>query len=156
MYPDLQALADRMEILDLVADLAWGPDLLDEPRYRQCFGAVLEVVNSAFTDADGARTVTGDEWVNSVLSTQSRFPVRRHTLTSPSVTVDGDAAEVLVLQHARFAAGADDPRFLEVAGPLRLSLRRESGRWKVVRLNFEVLDRAGDPQLYRRMRREPA
>lgn len=159
---ELRPLADRLAILDLVADLAWGPDLLDAPRYRRCFADRVEIVNPTFDGSDHpdgtARDVTGDEWARSVLDTQGRYALRRHTLTSPSITLDGDSATVLVHQHARFAGAdgvPDDGGVLEVAGPLRLTLRRKD-RWRIVRLHFEVREQRGDAASYRQLRREPA
>ncbi|MGH3672944.1 MAG: nuclear transport factor 2 family protein [Pseudonocardiaceae bacterium] len=144
-------LADRQEILDRISDLALGLDLPDPARYRRCFADTVEIRTPAFGPANQHLHRTGDEWSDSVGSTQARLRTRLHTLTSPSIDLRGDEAEVIVLQQALFADAVGTYR---VAGPLRLGFACISGRWRVRALHFEVTWSEGDAGVYSRAREQ--
>lgn len=143
------AIADRLEILDRISDLALGLDLPDPQRYRRCFADTVEIRNPAFAADDRSRRCTGDEWAGSVSRTQARLDTRLHTLTSPAIELNGDRAEVIVLQQALFADSLGSYR---VAGPLRLGFARIGGAWRIHRLHFDIRRSAGDAAVYERAR----
>lgn len=145
----LSTLADRMEILERVSDLALGLDLSEPARYRRCFADAVEIRNPTFSVDGRTRHCTGDEWAESVGRTQARLVTRVHTLTSPVIELRGAEADVIVMQQALFGDGSATYR---VAGPLRLRFTRADGSWRIDRLHFEVTWSEGDPALYARAR----
>jgi SnoaL-like domain len=152
---DLAALADRAEILDRVADLALGPDLLDVARYRRCFADEVEVCNPHFSGPGSVRH-TGDGWAAGVCATQALFASRAHVFGPASVELRGDTADVVVLQQARFVlAGPAGPTLAmhHVCGPLRLAFARSAAGWRIHRLHFEVTWHEGDRAVFDTARR---
>lgn len=152
----LARLADRAEILDRVADLALGPDLLDVARYRRCFADEVEVCNPHFSGPGTVRH-TGDGWAAAVCGTQALFASRAHVFGPASVELRGDAADVVVLQQARFVlagpAGAALAGMHHVSGPLRLAFARSAAGWRIHRLHFEVTWHEGDRAVFDTARR---
>jgi hypothetical protein len=142
-------LADKLRILDVVADLGLGLDLPDRQRYRRCFGDSVAVYNPAFQGAAAWHTYTGDEWADRVGATQERLTTV-HSLTCASTEIDGVTAETVLMQQALFADAGGSYR---VAGPLRLTLNKAAGTWRIDRLRFDVTWRAGDPDVYTRARK---
>ena len=159
MRSELTALLDHREIMDRISDLALGLDLREFDRYRRCFADQVEIRNPHFSPGEApVRTCTGDEWAQSVYRTQARLGYCLHTLTSPAIDLDGDSAEVTVMQQARFAldpAEADD-RSYQVGGPLRLLFFRTRDGWRIRRLEFTVTWSEGNRAVYEQARQEAA
>lgn len=154
----LTALQDRFEILDRIADLALGLDLMDRARYARCFADRMRVRNPTFNGEPEFREIAGASWVDAVCTSQGRLSDRVHVLTSPSITIDGDRAEVVLIQQATFRHDqiTSGESWYHVAGPLRLGMRREPRGWRIDRLDFEVRYRDGNPAVYALAQRGPS
>ena len=87
---DLQTLADRIEINDLLTKYATAVDNKDWALYRTVF------TPDAFIDYESAGGVKGslDEVVAWMETTMAGFPMTQHLVANVGVELDGDAAKV--------------------------------------------------------------
>ena len=87
---DLQTLADRIEINDLLTTYATSVDNKDWAMYRTVF------TPDAFIDYESAGGVKGtlDEVVAWMETTMAGFPMTQHLVANVGVELDGDAAKV--------------------------------------------------------------
>jgi len=154
----IAALQDRFEIMERIADLALGLDLGDRPRYARCFAERVRVRNPTFNGQPEFREIAGADWADAVSTSQGRLSDRVHVLTSPSIEIDGERAEVVLIQQATFRHDGVPcgERWYRVAGPLRLGLRREPRGWRIDQLDFEVRHRDGNPAVYALAQRGPS
>ena len=87
---DLQTLADRIEINDLLTRYAHSVDTKDWALYRTVF------TPDAFIDYESAGGVKGDretvaKWLE---ETMAGFPMTQHLVANIDVKLDGDTAKV--------------------------------------------------------------
>jgi 3-phenylpropionate/cinnamic acid dioxygenase small subunit len=87
---DLQTLADRIEINDLLTRYAHAVDSKDWALYRTVF------TPDAFIDYESSGGVKGDvetvaKWLE---ETMAGFPMTQHLVSNVDVHLDGDAAHV--------------------------------------------------------------
>lgn len=87
---DLQTLADRIEINDLLTTYATAVDTKDWELYRTVF------VADAFIDYESAGGVKGsvDDVVAWMESTMAGFPMTQHLIANVAVQLAGDEATV--------------------------------------------------------------
>ena len=87
---DLQTLADRLEINDLLTTYATSVDDKDWATYRNVF------TPDAFIDYESAGGVKGsvDEVVAWMEETMAGFPMTQHLVANVKVQLDGDTAKV--------------------------------------------------------------
>jgi 3-phenylpropionate/cinnamic acid dioxygenase small subunit len=87
---DLQTLADRIEINDLLTRYATAVDTKDWALYRTVF------TPDAFIDYESAGGVKGtfDEVLAWMETTMAGFPMTQHLVANVAVQLDGDAATV--------------------------------------------------------------
>lgn len=87
---DLQTLADRIEINDLLTTYATAVDNKDWALYRSIF------TPDAFIDYESAGGVKGslDEVVAWMEPTMAGFPMTQHLVANVGVELDGDTATV--------------------------------------------------------------
>ena len=87
---DLQTLADRIEINDLLTKYATAVDDKDWALYRTVF------TPDAFIDYESAGGVKGtlDEVVAWMETTMAGFPMTQHLVANVGVELDGDTARV--------------------------------------------------------------
>ena len=87
---DLQTLADRLEINDLLTTYATSVDDKDWTTYRNVF------TPDAFIDYESAGGVKGsvDEVVAWMEETMAGFPMTQHLVANVKVQLDGDTAKV--------------------------------------------------------------
>ncbi len=154
--PELGALADRAAIVDVIADLALTLDLGEWERYADCFSEDLSVRNPHFGAVE-ARRVGGRRWMAGVRRTQAQMDARHHVLSTPRIELDGDRAEIVVLQQARFVlAEVPGGGVYQVGGSLRLGMVRQPGRWRIHRLEFDVLWDDGNREVFEEAARRGA
>ncbi len=87
---DLQTLADRIEINDLLTTYATSVDNKDWTLYRSVF------TPDAFIDYESAGGVKGslDEVVAWMETTMAAFPMTQHLVANVGVELEGDTAKV--------------------------------------------------------------
>jgi ketosteroid isomerase-like protein len=88
---DLQTLADRIEIRDVLTRYCHGIDRGDWEMYRSVFteDAVID-----YTSA-GAAKLPRDEMVEMLSGAFATFPFTQHHVTNIEVHLDGDTAKVI-------------------------------------------------------------
>jgi 3-phenylpropionate/cinnamic acid dioxygenase small subunit len=98
---DLQTLADRLEINDLLTNYATAVDTKDWTLYRSVFTA------DAFIDYESAGGVKGslDEVTAWMETTMAGFPMTQHLIANVAVQLDGDAATVRAMFYNPMAVG---------------------------------------------------
>ena len=87
---DLQGIADRLEIAELLARYARGLDTKDWDLWRSVF------VEDAYIDYRSAGGIDGHRndiaaWLE---KTFARFPMSQHAITNIECDIDGDTARV--------------------------------------------------------------
>ncbi len=85
---DLQQLADRIAIEDLLTRYATAVDTKDWDLFRSCFTDDAQI---DYTSAGGVAGPVGEvaEWLE---STMAMFAMTQHLVTNVEVTVEGDSA----------------------------------------------------------------
>ncbi|HSO95326.1 MAG TPA: nuclear transport factor 2 family protein [Acidimicrobiia bacterium] len=86
--PDLQALADRLEIEDVLTRYAWA---LDSKQFDELDGVFTPDAQLDYTSSGGEAGAYTDvkAWLAKVLP---HFPAYQHLVTNKDITIDGDRA----------------------------------------------------------------
>jgi 3-phenylpropionate/cinnamic acid dioxygenase small subunit len=86
--PDLQALADRLEIEDVLTRYAWA---LDSKQFDELDGVFTPDAHLDYTSSGGEAGAYPDvkAWLAKVLP---HFPAYQHLVTNKHITIDGDRA----------------------------------------------------------------
>ena len=90
---DLQALADRIAVEDLLTRYATAVDRRDWDRYRSVFTDDAEI---DYTSAGGIAG-TLDEIVEFLTTTMDMFEMTQHLISNIDLAVDGDSATVTAM-----------------------------------------------------------
>lgn len=86
--PDLQALADRLEIEDVLTRYAWA---LDSKQFDELDGVFTPDAHLDYTSSGGEAGAYPDvkAWLAKVLP---HFPAYQHLVTNKHITINGDRA----------------------------------------------------------------
>jgi 3-phenylpropionate/cinnamic acid dioxygenase small subunit len=86
--PDLQALADRLDIEDLLTRYAWA---LDSKQFDELDDVFTPDAHIDYTSSGGEAGAYPDvkAWLAKVLP---NFPAYQHLVTNKQITIDGDTA----------------------------------------------------------------
>ncbi len=86
--PDLQALADRLEIEDVLTRYAWA---IDKKQFDELDGVFTPDAQLDYTSSGGEAGAYPDvkAWLAKVLP---HFPAYQHLVTNKDITIDGDGA----------------------------------------------------------------
>ena len=126
---DAQALADRLEIHELLARYARGVDDRDWDLYRSVF---TDDAHIDYTSA-GAIAGTRDEVTSFLEQGFATIPWSQHYITNIEVDLDGDAAHVRAMFYNPMQLpGMDEPSFC--GGFYHHDLVRTPGGWRSARL----------------------
>jgi 3-phenylpropionate/cinnamic acid dioxygenase small subunit len=125
---DLQTLADRIEINDLLTRYAHSVDTKDWALYRTVF------TPDAFIDYESAGGVKGDretvaKWLE---ETMAGFPMTQHLVANIDVKLDGDTAKVRAMFYNPM--GMPSGKTFWCGGFYNHSLVRTAEGWKSERL----------------------
>lgn len=126
---DLQGIADRLEIAELLARYARGLDTRDWDLWRSVFeeGAYIDYRSAG--GIDGHRNDIGD-WLE---QTFTIFPMSQHAITNIECEIDGDAAQVRAMFHNPMQfPGFDGPSFC--GGSYHHRMIRTAAGWRSVEL----------------------
>ena len=139
---DLQALADRIAIDDLLTRYTVAVDTFDWDRLDDVFTPDAQI---DYTESGGTSGSFPEvkKWLFEKLPMFTRL---QHYLTQMDVTVDGDEARVAAYFHNPMAIdGADGSTFfLEVGGIYHHELVRTPAGWRSRRLHEQLVwDRRG-------------
>jgi 3-phenylpropionate/cinnamic acid dioxygenase small subunit len=125
---DLQTLADRLEINDLLTRYAHSVDSKDWALYRSVF------TDDAFIDYESAGGVKGDreEVANWLEKTMAGFPMTQHLISNIDVKIDGERASVRAMFYNPM--GMPSGKTFWCGGFYNHSLVRTPSGWKSERL----------------------
>jgi uncharacterized protein (TIGR02246 family) len=135
----LTGLATRAAISDVIVAYATAVDTRDWTSFRQLFtdDAVIDYTAS-YGIAGGPDEIT--RWISSLM-TLELVPDTMHAITNVRISVDGDtaAAWAYYVNPDVMTVGADEPYLLFNAGRYSIALRQADGRWRISRLDAEIM-----------------
>jgi 3-phenylpropionate/cinnamic acid dioxygenase small subunit len=135
----LTDLATRAAISDVIVEYATAVDTRDWTSFRQLFtdDAVIDYTAS-YGIAGGPDEIT--PWI-SRLMTHELVPDTMHAITNVRISVAGDmaAAWAYYVNPDVMTVGADEPYLLFNAGRYSIGLRQADGRWRISRLEAEIM-----------------
>jgi ketosteroid isomerase-like protein len=135
----LTDLATRAAISDVIVAYTTAVDTRDWTSYRQLFtdDAVIDYT-AAYGPAGGPDEIT--RWISGLM-TRDLVPDAMHAITNVRISVDGDtaAASAYFVNPDVMAVGADEPYLLFNTGRYSITLRQADGRWRISRLQDEVM-----------------
>ncbi len=135
---DLQALADRIAVEDLLTRYATAVDRRDWDRYRSVFTDDAEI---DYTSAGGIAG-TLDEIIEFLTTTMDMFEMTQHLISNIDLVVDGDSATVTAMFNNPMRLPEGETWF--TGGWYHHDLVRTSDGWRSRRLREESVwfDRA--------------
>ncbi len=135
---DLQALADRIAVEDLLTRYATAVDCRDWDRYRSVFTDDAEI---DYTSAGGIAG-TLDEIIEFLTTTRDMFEMTQHLISNIDLVVDGDSATVTAMFNNPMRLPEGETWF--TGGWYHHDLVRTSDGWRSRRLREESVwfDRA--------------
>lgn len=139
----LRSILDRMEIVDLVTQIAVATDMRDWPALRQCFADQIDIDDSMLY-GDVRASLSVDQAIARWRQVLGAFVATQHSLTNYTLTVDGDAATCLasvIIQHALHVT-ATDAQWL-VGGYYTYGLVRGMQGWKAQQRTLALLWQRG-------------
>lgn len=140
----LRSILDRMEIVDLLAQVAVTVDMRDWTALRQCFAEEVDLDCSALY-GHMPRPLHVDEVVGLWRQRLSLFTTTQHNLTNHTVTVDGDGAMCVVSIYIQHCLATTTSRSLwNVGGYAAVGLIRTERGWKVQQGKLTILWEQGD------------
>lgn len=143
---NLQLIADRLQLIDVMSNYATGLDARDWPLWRSVFVDEVLFDLSSWTQQP-ARILNADRVVASQARMFAQLTVTQHFITNHRVTIRGDDARVLA--HMRAEHWIDTP---SPTGSSRYTMfgyyddafvRTDEG-WKITRMQLNVTQTEGD------------
>ncbi len=128
MMADLQTVADRIALMDVMLRYAKGVDQRDMALYASVFADDVEVVGF------GAETYHGrDAWVTYVKKALEAFGPTQHMLGPQLATIDGDTAHCRTDVQALHYLKAEPNKTLTLWATYNTDMKRIGGAWKITR-----------------------
>lgn len=134
---DLQELADRQEIADVLVGYTRAIDTGDWDRLDRVFTSDAHI---DYTASGGIAAAFPEvkAWLAEVLP--AFFPARMHTLGQLDIDLAGDAAEVTAYFHNPMPTGEGDAqRIVEFGGYYHHEMTRTPDGWRSRRLTEEIV-----------------
>lgn len=128
----IQALLDRMEIIDVENRYALGVDTRDSEMHGSCFTEELEVDMSGMGMGEPLKT-TGKAWADQAVSLVGMFEATQHIITNHVITIDGDRATCVAYVQAKHY---NPESVWTVQGYYTNKLLRTAEGWKINRLKL--------------------
>jgi uncharacterized protein (TIGR02246 family) len=129
---DLQYVADRIELMDVMLRYAKGVDQRDMELYASVFAHDVEVIGF------GAETYRGrDAWVAYVIEALKAYGPTQHMLGPQLAMVDGDTAQCRTDVQAMHYLKAEPNKTLTLWATYNTDMKRVSGEWKIARHHLE-------------------
>jgi uncharacterized protein (TIGR02246 family) len=129
---DLQYVADRIALMDVMLRYGKGVDQRDMDLYASCFADDVEVVGF------GAETFRGrDAWVGYVKKALEAYGPTQHMLGPQLATVDGDTAHCRTDVQALHYMKNEATKTLTLWATYNTDMKRVDGEWKIARHHLE-------------------
>lgn len=141
MRDDLDALADRMAIVQLTHDYCWALDTGEWDELREVFAPDVE----ADLGAGGQNGV--DEVIARVSSALGKMDASQHNVSTHQIRVDGDTATgrcYVIAQHVRNKAN------WLLGGIYHDRYARTADGWRIVYRRIETIWTEGDTDVMRK------
>ena len=130
---DLQFVADRMALMDVMLCYAKVVDQRDMALYASVFADDVEVVGF------GPETFHGrDAWVSYVTEALMAYGPTQHMLGPQLATVDGDTAHCRTDVQALHYLKAEPNKTLTLWATYNTDMKRIGGEWKIARHHLEA------------------
>ncbi|MFO1402564.1 MAG: nuclear transport factor 2 family protein [Steroidobacteraceae bacterium] len=143
--PSAVAIADRLEIHDLMARYAWALDTGDVDGLVACFTPDAVIIEEVFEDPDRWEGHAGIRALGQHYANAAGFPGRQHHISQ--VLIEGDATRASIRAFAFVTECRGEPPYLlRFAGYYLDKVEKRQGEWlfteRVIRLwDGEVLAR---------------
>ncbi|MBX3568055.1 MAG: nuclear transport factor 2 family protein [Rhizobiaceae bacterium] len=135
--------ADVEAVKEVMKRYAWSLDMCDWERLETCFAPDILFETSDMGRHEGARALIAQFQTRTV-----RVPVRRHSIATPYVRVEGDRAEFTAyILNTRYRPRAPGGEFFMAGGYYRNSFKRTADGWKITNLRFEGLFVEGNTRM---------
>ena len=128
----MQALLDRMEIIDVENRYAMGVDTRDSELHGSCFAEELEVDMSGMGAGEPMK-MSGKAWAEQAVSLVSIFEATQHMITNHVITIDGDRATCVAYVKAQHY---NPESIWTVVGYYTNTLERTAEGWKIIKLKL--------------------
>jgi len=129
---DLQYVADRIALMDVMLKYAKGVDQRDMALYASVFADDVEVLGF------GAETFHGrDAWVTYVTKALEAFGPTQHMLGPQLATVSGDTAHCRTDVQALHYLKDEPTKTLTLWATYNTDMKRVAGEWKIARHHLE-------------------
>ena len=128
----MQALLDRMEIIDVENRYAMGVDTRDSELHASCFAEELEVDMSGMGAGEPMK-MSGKAWAEQAVSLVSIFEATQHMITNHVITIDGDRATCVAYVKAQHY---NPDSLWTVVGTYTNTLERTADGWKITKLKL--------------------
>jgi ketosteroid isomerase-like protein len=129
---DLQNVADRIALMDVMLNYAKGVDQRDLALYTSVFADDVEVLGF------GAETFKGrDAWVAYVKEALARFGPTQHMLGPQLAVVEGDTAHCRTDVQALHYLKDEPGKTLTLWATYNTDMKRVGGEWKIARHHLE-------------------
>jgi hypothetical protein len=140
----VQRLADRVDIVELMNQYAAGMDLLDVELYQRCFTDPLEIDFGSW-DEEAVKQMSIQEWVDYVWDKIQGLDATQHIMTNHHVTFQGDdeATCVAYLHAQHYIKGAECEAYT-VGGYYTDTVVRTGEGWRISRAKFTMTWSTGD------------
>ncbi len=133
---DIQALVDRMSIIDTFNRYAYGADMRDWDIYRSVFTDEVEVDMTSL-GSPSPSTVSGDEWAERVRTGLSRYRATHHLMSNFTITVNGDEATCTTyIQATHYLPDDEGGGQSIIRGYYTNTLVRTPEGWKIRKLKL--------------------
>jgi hypothetical protein len=128
----IQALLDRMEIIDVENRYALGVDTRDSELHGSCFAEELEVDMSGMGAGEPMK-MSGKAWAEQAVSLVGMFEATQHMITNHVITIDGDRATCVAYVNAQHY---NPESIWTVVGYYTNTLERTAEGWKITKLKL--------------------
>jgi len=129
---DLQNVADRIALMDVMLKYAKGVDQRDMALYASVFADDVEVLGF------GADTYHGrDAWVAYVVEALKQYGPTQHMLGPQLAEVNGDTAHCRTDVQAHHYLISDPTKTVTLWATYNTDMKRVNGEWKIARHHLE-------------------
>ena len=128
----MQALLDKMEIIDVENRYARGVDTRDSELHGSCFAEELEVDMSGMGMGEPLK-MSGKAWAEQAVSLIGMFQATQHMITNHMITIEGDQATCVAYVKAQHY---NPESIWTVVGYYTNTLERTAEGWKITKLKL--------------------
>ena len=147
------ATDDKLMIAETIYLYATGIDTKDFDLYRSIFADHVEIDFSSYegSSVNEPDLLTGDQWVNRIKPLFTGLAATQHSMTNPTVTLDGNFASCRMYMQAHHVFEPDkEDSWFTIGGYYDDKLVRDDqspSGWKLTGVTLTVLWRKGNDSI---------